>query len=166
MRAGALAGVIAIISIAAFMILAYGFVFGGISLIALLINMTMVLGTMSMTGATLTLPGIAGLILTIAMAVDATVLIFERTRDEERAGRKPAMAIDNGFSRATESILDANVTTLIAALILFQFGAGPVRGFAWTLSIGVFTSVFSALFITRLLVVWWFRSTRNKRLPI
>ena len=165
-RAGALAGVIAIILIAAFMILAYGFVFGGISVLGLLINMTMVLGAMSLFGATLTLPGIAGLILTIAMAVDANVLIFERIRDEERAGRKPAMAIDTGFSRATVSILDANTTSLIAALILFQFGAGPVKGFAWTLSIGVLTSVFSALFITRLLVVWWFRSLRNKRLPI
>jgi preprotein translocase subunit SecD len=165
-RAGALAGIIAIVLIAAFMILAYGFVFGGISVLGLLMNMGMILGTMSMIGATLTLPGIAGLILTVAMAVDANVLIFERIRDEERAGRKPALAIDTGFSRATVSILDANITTLIAALILFQFGAGPVRGFAWTLSIGVLTSVFSALFITRLLVVWWYRSIRNKRLPI
>jgi protein-export membrane protein SecD len=141
-------------------------VFGGISVLGLLINMLMVLGTMSMIGATLTLPGIAGLILTIAMAVDANVLIFERIRDEERAGRKPALAIDTGFTRATVSILDANITTLIAALILFQFGAGPVRGFAWTLSIGVLTSVFSALFITRMLVVLWYRTIRIKRLPI
>jgi preprotein translocase subunit SecD len=165
-RAGALAGIIAIALIAAFMTLAYGAVFGGISVLGLLMNMVMILGTMSMIGATLTLPGIAGLILTIAMAVDANVLIYERIRDEERAGRKPALAIDTGFSRATVSILDANITTLIAALILFQFGAGPVRGFAWTLSIGVLTSVFSALFITRMLVVWWYRSIRVKRLPI
>ena len=165
-RAGALAGIIAIALIAGFMTLAYGFVFGGISVLGLVMNMIMVLGTMSMIGATLTLPGIAGLILTIAMAVDANVLIYERIRDEERAGRKPALAIDTGFSRATVSILDANITTLIAALILFQFGAGPVRGFAWTLSIGVLTSVFSALFITRMLVVWWYRSIRDKRLPI
>jgi preprotein translocase subunit SecD len=165
-RAGALAGIIAIALIATFMILAYGLVFGGISVVGLIMNMTMILGAMSIFGATLTLPGIAGLILTIAMAVDANVLIFERIRDEERAGRKPALAIDTGFSRATVSILDANITTLIAALILFQFGAGPVRGFAWTLSIGVLTSVFSALFITRMLVVWWYRSIRVKRLPI
>jgi len=119
-------------------------------------------------GATLTLPGIAGLILTIAMAVDANVLIYERIRDEERSGRKPVMAIDHGFARATESILDANITTLISAIILFIFagGGGPVKGFAWTLSIGVCTSVFSALFITRALVVWWFNATRAKRLPI
>jgi protein-export membrane protein SecD len=165
-RAGALAGIIAIILIALFMTLAYGFVFGGISVAGLVMNMVMILGMMSLIGATLTLPGIAGLILTIAMAVDANVLIFERIRDEERAGRKPALAIDTGFSRATVSILDANITTLIAALILFQFGAGPVRGFAWTLSIGVLTSVFAALFITRMLVVWWYRSIRIKRLPI
>jgi preprotein translocase subunit SecD len=165
-RAGALAGIIAIAAIAVFMILAYGFVFGGISVAALVLNMVMILGAMSMIGASLTLPGIAGLILTVAMAVDANVLIFERIRDEERAGRKPALAIDTGFSRATVSILDANITTLIAALILFQFGAGPVRGFAWTLSIGVLASVFSALFITRMLIVWWYRSIRDKRLPI
>lgn len=165
-RAGALAGIIAIVLIALFMGLAYGFVFGGISIFGLIMNMIMVLGIMSMIGATLTLPGIAGVILTIAMAVDANVLIFERIRDEERAGRRPALAIDTGFSRATVSILDANITTLIAALILFQFGAGPVRGFAWTLSIGVLTSVFSALFITRMLIVWWFRMVRKKQLPI
>ena len=165
-RAGALSGIIAIGLIGTFMILAYGIVFGGFALIGLVSNMTMILGAMSLTGATLTLPGIAGLILTIAMAVDANVLIFERIRDEERAGRKPLMAIETGFSRATVSIMDANITTLIAALILFTFGAGPVKGFAWTLSIGVLTSVFAALFITRLLVVWWYRSIRVKRLPI
>jgi preprotein translocase subunit SecD len=165
-RAGEIAGIIALILIAAFMTLAYGGVFGGVAVLGLCVNMTMVLGAMSATGAALSLPGIAGLILTIAMAVDANVLIYERIRDEERAGRKPALAIDTGFSRATVSILDANITTLIAALILFKFGAGPVRGFAWTLSIGVLTSVFTALFITRLLVVIWYRTTRDKRLPI
>jgi len=167
-RAGELAGVIAIGLIGAFMILAYGLVFGGIAVLALLINMTMVLSAMTVGGATLTLPGIAGLILTIAMAVDANVLIFERIRDEERAGRRPAMAIDTGFARATESILDANITTFISALILFFFagGGGPVKGFAWTLAIGVVTSVFSALFITRMFVTWWFSATRAKQLPI
>ena len=165
-RAGALAGIIAVILIAAFMVLAYGFVFGGIAILGLLANMMMIFGAMSFTGAALTLPGIAGLILTIAMAVDANVLIYERIRDEERAGRKPSMAIDTGFNRASVSIWDANITTMISALILFQFGAGPVRGFAWTLSIGVITSVFSALMITRLLVVLWFRANRKKSLPI
>jgi preprotein translocase subunit SecD len=165
-RNGALAGLIALGLIAAFMLLAYGFVFGGIAVLGLLLNMAMILGAMSMFGAALTLPGIAGLILTIAMAVDANVLIYERIRDEERAGRRPALAIDTGFSRATVSILDANITTLIAALILFNFGAGPVRGFAWTLSIGVATSVFAALFLTRMFVVGWYRTIRIKRLPI
>jgi len=148
------------------MVLAYGIVFGGFAIIGLLSNMTMILGAMSLTGATLTLPGLAGLILTIAMAVDANVLIFERIRDEERAGRKPLMAIETGFSRASISIMDANITMLIAALILFTFGAGPVKGFAWTLSIGVLTSVFAALFLTRLFVALWYRSNRSKSLPI
>jgi len=165
-RAGALAGIIAILLVGAFMVLAYGGVFGGVAVVGLLINMAMILACMSTFGAVLTLPGIAGLILTVAMAVDANVLIFERIRDEERAGRRPAVAIDTGFTRATVSILDANITTLIAALILFQFGVGPVRGFAWTLSIGVLTSVFTALFITRMFVFLWFRSNRSKQLPI
>ena len=167
-RAGELAGVIAIGLIAAFMILAYGFTFGGIAVLCLLINMTMVMGLMTMGGATLTLPGIAGLILTIAMAVDANVLIFERIRDEERAGRRPAMAIDTGFNRAMESILDANITTFISAFILFLLagGGGPVKGFAVTLMIGVCASVFSALMITRMLVTWWFSVARAKQLPI
>ena len=167
-RAGALAGIIAVLLVGAFMGLAYGFVFGGIAIVGLIANMTMVIGAMSAGGATLTLPGIAGLILTVAMAVDANVLIYERIRDEERGGRKPALAIDTGFGRATESILDANITTFISAMILFVFagGGGPVKGFAWTLSIGVVTSVFSALFLTRMMVVWWYRSIRTKRLPI
>ena len=165
-RAGALAGILALIVIGAFMGLAYGGVFGGFAILGLLINMAMLMAAMSVGGAVLTLPGIAGLILTIAMAVDANVLIYERIRDEERAGRRPAVAIDTGFSRAAVSILDANLTTGISALILFMFGAGPVRGFAWTLSIGIVTSVFSALFITRMFVFLWFRATRAKALPI
>ncbi len=165
-RAGELAGVIGLVLVIGFMLLAYGGVFGGVAMIGLVINMLMVVAMMTVGGAALTLPGIAGLILTIAVAVDANVLIYERIRDEERAGRKPALAIDTGFTRARTSILDANITTLIAALILFEFGAGPVRGFAWTLSIGVMTSVFTALFITRLLIVLWYRTSRSKSLPI
>jgi preprotein translocase subunit SecD len=165
-RAGELAGVIGLALVAAFMLLAYGGVFGGVAVVGLIVNMLMVVAFMTVGGAALTLPGIAGLILTIAVAVDANVLIYERIRDEERAGRKPALAIDSGFLRARTSILDANITTLIAALILFEFGAGPVRGFAWTLSIGVLTSVFTALFITRMLIVLWYRTSRSKTLPI
>jgi protein-export membrane protein SecD len=94
------------------------------------------------------------------------VLIYERMRDEQKAGRSPAIAIDSGFGRAMVAIIDANLTTILAALILFQFGAGPVRGFAWTLSIGVITSVFSAVMISQILIAWWFRVTRPKNLPI
>jgi preprotein translocase subunit SecD len=165
-HAGELAGIIWLVLVVTFMMLAYGGVFGGVAMVGLIINMLMVVALMTVGGAALTLPGIAGLILTIAVAVDANVLIYERIRDEERAGRKPALAIDTGFTRARVSILDANITTLIAALILFEFGAGPVRGFAWTLSIGVMTSVFTALFITRLLIVLWYRTSRSKQLPI
>jgi protein-export membrane protein SecD len=100
------------------------------------------------------------------MAVDANVLIYERMREEARAGRGPALAIDAGVNRAMKTILDANLTTNLAAQILFQFGAGPVRGFAWTLSIGVITSVFTAVMVTQILIAWWFRAARPKQLPI
>lgn len=149
-----------------FMLLSYGFLFGGISIVALIINGLMIIATMSFTQATLTLPGIAGLILTLAVAVDANVLIYERMRDELRSGRSVIASMDSGFSRAMSTIIDANVTTILAALIMFQFGAGPVKGFAWTLSIGVVTSVFSAVLVTQVLLAWWFRATRPKTLPI
>ncbi|WAC49071.1 protein translocase subunit SecD [Asticcacaulis sp. SL142] len=163
---GQFSTLIAFISVVIFMILAYGFLFGGISVAALLVNLTLLVAGMSVTQATLTLPGIAGLILTLAMAVDANVLIYERMRDEAAAGRSVIGALDAGFSRAIETILDANITTLGSALIMFAFGAGPVRGFAWTLSLGVITSVFSAVFVTQILLVWWYRSARPKKLPI
>jgi preprotein translocase subunit SecD len=136
----------------AFIVLAYG-LFG-------------MFAAMSMTQATLTLPGIAGLILTMAVAVDANVLIYERMRDEASGGRTPISAADTGYRRALTSILDANVTTMISALIMFGFGAGPVKGFAWTLSIGVITSVFTAVLVTQLLIGWWFRIAKPKALPI
>jgi len=117
--------------------------------VALIINLLIVMGAMAYFGATLTLPGIAGLILTIGMAVDANVLIFERIREELRVGKTVRSAIETGFSRAFGTILDANLTTLIAALFLFQFGTGPVKGFAVTLSIGIFASVFTAVFVSR-----------------
>lgn len=164
-NAGVIAGAIALIATLAFMILAYG-TFGLFACIALAVNGVLLMAAMSGIGAALTLPGIAGLILTLAMAVDANVIIYERMRDEERAGKSPALAIDAGFSRAMITIMDANLTTILAALILFQFGAGPVRGFAWTLSIGVVTSVFTAVLVTQLLIALWFRMVRPKRLPI
>jgi preprotein translocase subunit SecD len=148
-----------------FIILAYG-LFGVFAALALIVNMLLMFGALSMTQATLTLPGIAGLILTLAVAVDANVLIYERMRDEANAGRPAMSAADTGYRRALTSIFDANVTTMIAALIMFSFGAGPVKGFAWTLSIGVVTSVFSAVLVTQLMIGWWFRVTRAKTLPI
>jgi len=153
------------VAIVAFIVLAYG-LFGIFATMALVVNVLMMVGVMSMTQATLTLPGIAGLILTMAVAVDANVLIYERMRDEAHAGRTPMAAADTGYKRALTSIIDANVTTLISALIMFQFGAGPVRGFAWTLSLGVVTSVFTAVIITQVLIGWWFRAARPKALPI
>jgi len=121
---------------------------------------------MSMTGAGLTLPGIAGLILTLAVAVDANVLIYERMREEYRSGRSLISSMDAGFSRAMLTIFDANITHLGAAVIMFSLGAGPVKGFAWTLAIGVFTSVFTAVLVTQVLLALWLRIARPKRLPI
>jgi SecD/SecF fusion protein len=163
---GQLSTVIAFISVLIFMLLAYGWLFGGISIAALIVNLILIIAGMSVTQATLTLPGIAGLILTLAVAVDANVLIYERMRDEIRAGRNVIGALDAGFSKAMETIIDANLTSLGAAAIMFFFGAGPVRGFAWTLSLGVITSVFSAVMVTQLLLAWWYHARRPKTLPI
>jgi preprotein translocase subunit SecD len=165
-NAGAIAGIIAMALVVAFMMLAYGVIFGGIAILALTINLVLIFAGMSIVGATLTLPGIAGLILTIGAAVDANVLIYERMREERLAGRSVALALDAGFQRAIVTIMDANVTALLTALILFWFGAGPVRGFAWTLSIGVLTSVFTAVLVTQVLLAWWYWSRKPKELPI
>ncbi|HUO20920.1 MAG TPA: protein translocase subunit SecD [Caulobacteraceae bacterium] len=165
-RAGQISAVLGFVVILVFIVLAYGLLFGGIAVAALSVNGLLLIAAMSLTQATLTLPGVAGMILSLALAVDASVLIYERIRDEARAGHAPLMAADHGFQRALISIMDANVTTLIAGAIMFQFGAGPVRGFAWSLSIGVFTSVFSAVVISQVLLGWWFRRTKPKTLPI
>lgn len=164
--AGSTAGIIALIAVVVFMFLAYGFVFGGIAIAALIINVILIFAAMGTVGATLTLPGIAGLVLTLGMAVDANVLIYERMREEHAAGRSVALALDAGFNRAVMTIIDANITTLLAAILLFYFGAGPVRGFAWTLSIGVLTSVFTAVLVTQVGIAWWFKAMRPKTLPI
>jgi preprotein translocase subunit SecD len=165
-HAGTTSALVGLAATVVFMIAIYGFLFGGISLVALVVNALMIIGIMSFTQATLTLPGIAGLILTLAVAVDANVLIYERMRDELRAGRSLISSMDAGFSRAMGTILDANMTHILSALIMFQFGSGAVRGFAWTLSIGVLTTVFSAILVTQVLLAWWFRATRPKTLPI
>jgi preprotein translocase subunit SecD len=150
-----------------FMLLAYGLLFGGISVIALVVNGILIMAAMTLIGQALTLPGVAGLILTLAVALDANVLIYERMREEAKAGRSPALAIDAGFNRAMLTIFDANLTHFFAALIMLAVAPpGPVKGFAWTLTIGVFTSVFTAVLITQVLVAWWFRAARPKKLPI
>lgn len=164
-RAGEISLGLGAIAIFVFIMLAYG-LFGVFAVVALIVNILMILGLMSSTQATMTLPGVAGFILTLAVAVDANVLIYERMRDETRSGHSPMAAADHGFRRALVSIIDANVTSLIAALIMFQFGAGPVRGFAWTLGFGVVTSVFTAVLITQVLIGVWFRVARPKQLPI
>jgi preprotein translocase subunit SecD len=164
-RAGAISLGIGAVAIFIFIILAYG-LFGIFAAAALVVTVLLIFGAMSLTQATLTFPGIAGLILTLAVAVDANVLIYERIRDEAHAGKSPLMAADQGFRRALVSIVDANVTTLISALIMFQFGSGEVRGFAWTLFVGVVASVFSAVMVTQVLIGWWFRVARPKVLPI
>jgi preprotein translocase subunit SecD len=165
-RAGQISAVLGFVVILSFIVLAYGFLFGGVAVAALVVNALLIIASMSLTQATLTLPGVAGMILSMALAVDASVLIYERIRDEARAGHPAMAAADHGFRRALVSILDANVTTLIAGGIMFQFGAGPVRGFAWSLSIGVFTSVFSAVIVSQVLLGVWFKVARPKTLPI
>ncbi len=148
-RSGVWASVVGLLLVVAFSV-GYYRLSGGYASLALLANLLMVVGLMSLFEGTLTLPGIAGLVLTVGMAVDANVIIFERIREELRAGRAPRPAIAAGFKKATWTILDANITTLITALVLFEYGTGPIKGFAVTLSVGILTSVFAALVITRL----------------
>jgi preprotein translocase subunit SecD len=164
--AGQISAIGAFVLVLLFMVVAYGFLFGGVSIVALLVNGLLIVAAMSITQATLTLPGIAGLILTLAVAVDANVLIYERMREEVRAGKSLMSAMDAGFNRAMLTIFDANITHLGAALIMFSLGAGPVKGFAWTLAIGVFTSVFTAVLVTQVLLAIWLRVARPKHLPI
>lgn len=163
--AGKIASLIGLIAVIVFMGVAYG-LFGVMADVALMINMFLILGALSAMQATLTLPGIAGIVLTIGMAVDANVLVFERIREETRIGRTAMSAVDAGYSRAFKTIIDANVTTLIAAVLLYLLGSGPVRGFAVTLAIGIVTSMFTAIMLTRLMVATWLRSKRPDQLPL
>lgn len=164
-EAGKKASLIALILVFAFTIAAYG-LFGVFACTALTVNLAMLMAVMSGLQATLTLPGIAGIVLTIAMAVDSNVLIFERIREEMRSGRSVISAIDSGFRQAMGTIIDSNLTTLIAAIILFSFGTGPIKGFAVTMGIGIVTSFFTAIMVTRLLVVWWMKAKKGEALPI
>jgi len=163
--AGMMACVIGLAAVVVFMVLAYG-TFGVFADVALLANLILILAILSLLGATLTLPGIAGIVLTVGMAVDANVLIFERIREELALGRSPFSAVEIGFKRAITTIVDANLTTLIAAVILFNFGSGPIKGFAVTLAIGILTSMFTAIMVTRLQVVGWLRRRRPQALTI
>ncbi|AJY47142.1 protein translocase subunit SecDF [Martelella endophytica] len=163
-RAGVMASVIGAAAVVVFMMVFYG-MFGLIANIALFFNIVLLIAILSLIGSTLTLPGIAGIVLTIGMAVDSNVLIYERIREERRNGRNLVQAIDAGFSRAFGTIIDANVTTLIAAVILFFLGSGPVRGFAVTLAIGIITTIFSAYYLTRWMISEWVRRRRPKELP-
>ena len=163
--AGRLACVIAFIAVMIFMAMSYG-LFGIFANIALILNVGLLLGILSFFGATLTLPGIAGIVLTIGMAVDANVLVFERIREELKTAKGPSRAIELGYERAMSAILDANITTGITALILFVLGSGPVKGFGVTLLVGIATSVFTALFVTRLFIVFWFERKRPKTIEV
>ena len=164
-EAGKNASMIGLVLVVIFMVVVYGR-FGLMADVALFFNITLIFAVLSTLGATLTLPGIAGIVLTMGMAVDANVLIFERIREETLAGRGPIGAIDAGYKRALTTIIDSNLTTLIASVLLFAFGSGPIKGFAVTLSIGILTSMFTAIMVTRLLIVFWLRRSRPQTLPI
>ncbi len=163
--AGKLASLIGFVGVIIYMILSYGR-FGVAANIALIINLFLIMGTLSLFQATLTLPGIAGIVLTIGMAVDANVLVFERIREEQRAGRKPFQAMEQGYSQAFSTIVDANITTFIAAAVLYLLGSGPVQGFAVTLAVGILTSMFTAIVVTRFFLSLWLKRARPTTLPI
>jgi protein-export membrane protein SecD len=164
-KAGRYSAIAGLIMVAVFIFLRYG-LFGIFADIALTLNVILLLAALTAFGATLTLPGIAGIVLTMGMAVDANVLIYERIREEQRNGRSMLASIDTGFRRAMNTIIDANMTHLIASLILFQLGSGPVRGFAVTLGVGIITSFFTAVMVTRLIVIGWLNVARPRKLAI
>jgi preprotein translocase subunit SecD len=164
-RAGTIAAVVACVLVVGLMLVYYG-IFGLIADAALVVNVVFILAIMSTLSSTLTLPGIAGIVLTIGTAVDSNVLIYERIREEARHGRTPISAINSGFDEALRTIIDANVTHLIAALALFQFGTGPVKGFAVTLAFGILANMFTSVTLTRLLVTLWYRRARPAVLPL
>ncbi len=163
--AGKIAAIIGMVLVCIFMILIYG-VFGAIANVSLIANIFIIISLLGTIGATLTLPGIAGIVLTIGMAVDANVLIFERIKEESLKNKKVYQIVKNGFDRAMSTILDANITTLIAAVLLFAFGSGPIRGFSITLSLGVLASMFTALMLTNFLVYLYLSFTSKKEIKL
>jgi preprotein translocase subunit SecD len=160
-----MATVVGIVLITVFMIAAYGLL-GVFALVAVYFNLALMIGILSGFGATLTLPGIAGILLTMGMSVDANVLQFERIREEKRAGRSPITSVEAGFDHSFMTIVDSNMTHFIAGVVMFQLGAGPIRGFALTLAIGIATSLFTSVMVSRLLIAAWLRWTRPKYIPI
>ena len=163
-EAGKWSSIIGSLLVVVFMVAAYGRL-GWIANIALIANLALIVAILSLVGATLTLPGIAGIVLTVGMAVDSNVLIYERIREERREGRSVLQSVDLGFQRALATVLDSNITTLIAAVVLFFLGSGPVRGFAVTLAIGILTTLFTAFTLTRWLTSFWLRRFRPKEIP-
>jgi preprotein translocase subunit SecD len=164
-EAGAYSALGGLILVVMFVYLQYR-LFGFFADVSLVVNIALLLGLMTAVGATLTLPGIAAFVLTMGMAVDANVLIYERIREEQRNGKTIIAAVDVGFSRAMGTVMDSNLTTILAGLILLQVGSGPVRGFAVALVFGIITSVFTAVYVTRLQVYWWLKARRRTELPI
>jgi preprotein translocase subunit SecD len=164
-RLGIIASIAATLAVIVFMLITYGR-FGVYTTIGLIVNALMILGIMAFFNTTLTLPGIAGFVLTIGAAVDANVLINERIREEQRKGRKVLEALELGYTEASTAIFDANITNVIAAVLMYYFGSGPIRGFALVLGIGIITSVFTAVNLTRMLVALWVRRARPKELHI
>lgn len=162
---GTMASVVGLVLVVVLMLLCYG-LFGFFAVVSLFVNLAMIFAGMALLGGTLTLPGIAGIVLVIGTTVDANVLIYERMRDEYRHGRTLMGALDAGYTRAMSAIIDANATSLVGALIMFWFGTGPIKGFAVTLSLGIVTSLFTAIMLNRLMVVTWVRLTKPKVLPI
>ncbi len=164
-RAGVIAAIVATAAIVIFMLVCYG-ILGAFADIALIANNFLMIGILTALGATLTLPGIAGIVLTMGMAVDANVLIYERMREEAHAGRSTIAALDTGFTKAYGTIINSHLTALIAAIALFWVGSGPIRGFAVTLSIGIISTLFTAYLVTRLIVSIWVRTARPKEVPL
>ena len=163
--AGKRAAYVGMIAVLIYMVACYG-AFGVMANIALAVNITLLMAVLSTIGATLTLPGIAGIVLTMGMAVDANVLIFERIREELRDGKSPAQAIELGFERAFSAIMDSNVTAILTSVIMFAIGSGPVRGFAVTLGIGIITSMFTAVYVTRFIIETWMAWRRPKTIVV
>jgi preprotein translocase subunit SecD len=163
--AGKIAAAVGLVLVIIYMLLSYG-LFGALADVALMVNIILILAALSALQATLTLPGIAGIVLTMGMAVDANVLVFERIREELRRGRSVMASIDGGYQRAISTIVDSNLTTLFAALFLYLFGSGPIKGFAVTLAIGILTSLFTAVMVTRLLIVIWLERKRPRTLEL